>query len=136
MDNTSNKPMFSVIEYVPRSASLKRYHRSGKRKGPELRSLGILRQDGTYTALNAYDYASWIVGTTPRKCFPIGLTANKEIIEVLAERLNDLFGEDKYPPVTAMRQLFRAVWREALDDLGFNRIRSNGEWFGEPKEER
>ena len=128
--------MFIAIEYVPQSEALKRYHRSGKRKGPEMRSLGILRQDGTYTAINAYDYASWIVGINPRKCFPVGVSANKEIIEVLAERLNGLFAEDKYPPVTAMRQLFRAVWREALDDLGFNRKRPNGEWFGEPKEER
>ena len=134
MEPTS-KPMFAAIEYVPVSDGLKKYYRSGKRK-PELRALGILRQDGTYTAINAYDYASWIVGTTPRKCFPVGVKANKEIIEVLVERLNDLFTGNKYPPVTAMRQLYRAVYREALDDLGFTRKRPNGEWFGEPKEER
>jgi hypothetical protein len=135
MEPTS-KPMFAAIEYVPLSEGLKKYHRSGKRKGPQLRSLGILRQDGTYTAINAYDYASWIVGTNPRKCFPVGVTTNKEIIEVLAKRLSDLFAEDKYPPVPAMRQLYRAVYREALDDLGFNRKRTNGVWFGEPAQER
>lgn len=128
----AEKPLFKVIDYVdPRTGSVNQ-HREG---APQMRCLGILRPDGTYEAVTARDYVSWIRSMSPRKFFPNGLACNQRIMEALVPRLNELFEEDKFPPVTAMRQVWRQVWREALDNIGFTRKTPTGEWFGEPKEE-
>ena len=110
--NESDMPMFKAIEY-----------RNPRRKvvEPELRCLGILRKDGTYEAVTAHDYVSWIRAMTPRKWFPTGIPMNTPIMEALVRRLNDLFSENPYPPVPVMREAWREVLREALDDLGFTR---------------
>ena len=113
-------PPFRVIAY------------SGRRRNADhLRSLGVLRRDGTYTPICAHDYAAWI--SRPREGFPVGMPSNKAVIEALAERLNDLFSVDKYPPVSEMRRAYRAVMREGMDAHGVCRLLPNGEWFGEPR---
>lgn len=124
----ADKPLFSVIDYTepgPRRRS----------KRGDMASLGILRQDGTYEAVTANDYVSWIRAMTPRKYFPTGLACSRRVMEALVPRLNELFAENKYPPVPAMRKVWREAWREVLDEAGFTRKTPTGEWFGEPGEE-
>ena len=129
----AERPLFSVIDYINPRTGARNSHRPGI--SPEMRCLGILRQDGTYEAVTARDYVSWIRPMSPRKYFPTGLACDQRIMEALVPRLNELFAKDKFPPVTAMRQVWRQVWRDALDEIGFTRKTPTGEWFGEPKEE-
>jgi hypothetical protein len=104
---------------------------SGRRRNTaHLCSLGVLRRDGTYTPIHAHDYAAWM--TRPRDGFPVGMPSNKAVIEALAESLNDLFADGRYPPVSELRRTYGAAMREAMDAFGLQRIHPNGEWFGEP----
>lgn len=106
---------------------------SGRRRNAShLRSLGVLRRDGTYTPIHAHDYAAWI--TRPRDGFPVGMPSNKAVVEALAEKLNDLFASDRFPSVHDMRRTYRAVMRETMDAFGLQRVLPNGEWFGEPSQ--
>ena len=131
-ERQADKPMFAVVDYVSVRGEVNVSRHS--RGSVEMRSVGQLRQDGTYTSITGYDYVSWMhPQMTPRRFWPKGFSANKEIIELLVERLNELFAEKEWPTVPAMQAVVRGVYREVLDKAGFNRFRKNGEWFGEPR---
>jgi len=107
------QPLFKVIDYRSVRGEVNHYMSQGNRH--EMRAIGQLRSDGTYTPVTTDDAASNLSKVEPEKFFPVGLPRNPVYARVTVRLLNELFEANPDPSPEEIKDASRAAWFEICE---------------------